>query len=121
MRTGADYRENVRHGRNVWLTGEGPMEDVTTHPAASAMVDEHVEWYDCHFYPEWGDVLLTWPDASGHQHTHSLALIPPKTSEDLRRLGKAISTVNFITGGNITHTPGYDALVALGMLNVLMV
>ena len=78
MRTGADYRENVRHGRNVWLTGEGPMEDVTTHPAVSAMVDEHVELYDCHFDPEWGDVLLTWQDARGHRHPHSLALIRPK-------------------------------------------
>ena len=54
MRTRSDYRENVRHGRNVWLIGEGPMEDVTTHPAASAMVGEHFEWYDCHFDFEWG-------------------------------------------------------------------
>ena len=85
------------------------------------MVGEHFEWYDCHFDFEWRDVLLTWPDARDHRHPHSLALIPPKTSEDFRRPGKAISTVNFITGGNTTHTPGYDALIALGMLNVLMV
>ena len=27
--------------------------------------------------------------------------------------------MHFITGGNMTHTPGYGALIALGMLNVL--
>jgi len=119
MRTGADYRESLRDGRNVWLTGEGPMEDVATHLAASAMVDEHVECYDRHFDPEWRDVPLTWPDASGQRHP--LALTPPKTSEDLRSLGKAISTVNFITGENITHISSYGALITLGRLNALMV
>ena len=27
--------------------------------------------------------------------------------------------MHFITGGNMTHTPGYGALIALGMLNSL--
>ena len=117
MRTGAEYRESLRDGRNVWVMGEGPVEDVTTHQATAAMVNEYVAWYDRHFDAGWQDMLLTEPDAEGKRHP--LALTPPKTSADLRRLGKAISAVHFITGGNMTHTPGYGALIALGMLNVL--
>ncbi len=117
MRTGADYKESLRDGRDVWVVGEGAVADVTVHPSTSAMVDEYVEWYDRHFDADWQDTLLTPPDGDGQRHP--LALTPPKTSADLRRLGKAISAVHFVTGGNMTHTPGYGALIALGLLNVL--
>ena len=117
MRTGADYKESLRDGRDVWVAGEGAVPDVTSHPATRGMVEEYVAWYDRHFDPEWQDILLTSSDGNGHRRP--LALTPPKTSDDLRRLGKAISAVHFITGGNVTHTPGYGALIALGMLNSL--
>ena len=117
MRTGVDYKESLRDGRKVWVVGEGPVEDVTTHPATAGMVNEYVAWYDRHFDPAWQDTLLTPPEAGGQRHP--LALTPPKTSDDLRRLGKAISAVHYLSGGNMTHTPGYGALIALGMLNVL--
>ena len=117
MRTGAEYRESLRDGRDVWVLGEGAVHDVTTHPSTSAMVDEYVAWHDRHFDPDWQDILLTPPDGNGQRHP--LALTPPKTSADLRRLGKAISAVHFVTGGNMTHTPGYGVLIALGLLNSL--
>ena len=117
MRTGAEYRESLRDGRDVWLVGEGAVADVTTHPSTSGMVEEYVAWYDRHFDADWQDVLLTEPDGKGERRP--LALTPPKTSDDLRRLGKEISAVHFATGGNMTHTPGYGALIALGLLNVL--
>ena len=117
MRTGAEYKESLRDGRDVWVLGEGAVPDVTTHPSTSAMVDEYVAWHDRHFDPDWQDTLLTPPDGNGQRHP--LALTPPKTSADLRRLGKAISAVHFVTGGNMTHTPGYGVLIALGLLNSL--
>ena len=117
MRTGAEYKESLRDGRSVWVVGEGAVADVTTHPATSSMVNEYVAWYDRHFDPQWQDTLLTSPDSKGQRRP--LALTPPMTSDDLRRLGKAISAVHFATGGNMTHTPGYGALIALGMVNVL--
>ena len=58
LRTGAEYREALRDGRKVWVIGEGAVEDVTTHPATRAMVDEYVAWYDRHFDPAWQDILL---------------------------------------------------------------
>ena len=117
MRTGAEYKESLRDGRSVWVAGEGAVADVTTHPATSAMVNEYVAWYARHFDPQWQDALLTSPDSKGQRRP--LAFTPPGTSDDLRRLGKAISAVHFATGGNMTHTPGYGALIALGMVNVL--
>lgn len=117
MRTGAEYKESLRDGRNVWVMGEGHVEDVTTGPATSAMVDEYVAWYDRHFDVDWQDILLTQPGVNGKRYP--LAFTPPKTSADLRSLGQAISAVHFVTGGNMTHTPGYGALIALGVLNVL--
>ena len=59
LRTGADYREALRDGRKVWVIGEGAVDDVTTHPATRAMVDEYVAWYDRHFDPTWHDAILT--------------------------------------------------------------
>jgi aromatic ring hydroxylase len=117
MRTGAAYRDSLRDGRQVWVLGHGPIADVTTHPATAAMVDEYAAWYDRHFAADWQDVLLTAPDANGQRHP--LAFMVPKTSAHLRQLGKAIAAVHFLTGGNMTHTPGYGALIALGVLNVL--
>ena len=117
MRIGAEYRESLRDGRDVWVVGEGAVADVATDPSTSAMVDEYVAWYDRHFDAEWQDMLLT--PSGGNGQRHPLALTLPKTSADLRRLGKAISAVHFVTGGNMTHTPGYGALIALGLVNVL--
>ena len=108
MRTGAEYKENLRDGRDLWVMGEGAVADVTAHPSASPMVDEYALWYDRHFDVDWQDILLTPSDGNGQRHP--IALTPPKTSADLRRLGKAISAVHFVTGGNMTHTPGYGAI-----------
>ena len=57
MRTGAEYRESLRDGRKVWVMGEGAVDDVTTHPATRAMVDEYAAWYDRHLDPAWQDVV----------------------------------------------------------------
>ena len=112
MRTGAEYRESLRDGRSVWVMGDGQIDDVTTHPTTAAMVEEYVAWYDRHFDADWQDVLLTEPDANSTRSP--LAFEVPKTSAHLRRLGKALSAVHFITGGNVTHTPGYGALIRAG-------
>jgi len=117
MRTGAEYRESLRDGRNVWVMGEGRIDDVTTHPATAAMVKEYVTWYDRHFDPNWQDILLTEPDPNGKRRPWAFEI--PTTADHLRRLGKAIAAVHFISAGNMTHTPGYGALIALGVLNVV--
>ena len=114
MRTGADYRQTLRNGRRVWVMGEGQVEDVTTHPATRAMVDEYAAWYDRHLDPEWQDLLLAAPNADGERVPWAYVL--PKSVEDLVSMGRSFAKTTFLSAGNITHTPAYGNLIALGVL-----
>ena len=117
MRTGSEYRDALHDGRRVWVIGEGLIEDVTLHPATRPMVDEYVAWYDRHHDPEWQDVLLTPSDGGGPRVPWAFTL--PRTSADLRAMGRSYAETIFLTAGNMTHTPGYGNLIALGILDVV--
>ncbi|MGH7098346.1 MAG: 4-hydroxyphenylacetate 3-hydroxylase N-terminal domain-containing protein [Stellaceae bacterium] len=117
MRTGAEYREALRDGRKLWVLGEGPVEDVTTHPATRAMVAEYVAWYDRHFDPDWRERLFAPPDAEGLRQAWAYVL--PKASEDLVGMGRSFAATTFLSAGNITHTPAYGNLIALGVLSAV--
>jgi aromatic ring hydroxylase len=114
MRTGAEYREALRDDRKVWVVGEGLVDDVTTHPATSAMVEEYVAWYDRHFDPAWQETLIA-PPAAGRERT-AWAYVLPKTSDDLIGMGRSFAKTIFLSAGNMTHTPGYGHLISLGVL-----
>jgi aromatic ring hydroxylase len=114
MRTGAEYREALRDGRRVWVMGEGLVEDVTTHPATRAMVDEYVAWYDLHFDPAWQEIALRPPDAESE--CVPWAYVVPKSADDLSEMGRFFSATTFLSAGNITHTPCYGHMIALGVL-----
>jgi aromatic ring hydroxylase len=117
MRTGAEYRDALRDGRKVWVLGEGRVEDVTTHPATSAMVEEYVAWYDRHFDPAWDDILFA-PAHSGKAPT-AWAYLLPKTGEDLIGMGRSFARTLFISAGNVTHTPAYGHLISMGVLTAV--
>ncbi len=108
-RTGAEYREALGDGRKVWVVGEGLVDDVRTHPATRAMIDEYAAWYDRHFDPVWRKTVCT-PDGLPWGY------VVPKTSDDLVAMGRCFSATTFLSAGNITHTPAYGALIALGIL-----
>jgi aromatic ring hydroxylase len=114
MRTGAEYRETLRDGRRVWVMGQGWVEDVTTHPATQAMVEEYVAWYDRHFDPDWREVLLAPTNAGGERVPWAYVL--PRSAEDLVGVGRSIAKTTFLSAGNITHTPAYGHLIAMGVL-----
>ena len=76
MRTGADYRKSLRDGRRVWVLGEGWVDDVATHPATRAMVDEYVAWYDRHFDPAWQDTVLAPAYRNEHEDLSIIACGP---------------------------------------------
>jgi aromatic ring hydroxylase len=114
MRTGGEYREALRDGRRVWVMGEGWVEDVTTHPATCAMVEEYALWYDRHLDPEWQDLLLA-PANSGGERV-PWAYVLPKSSADLIGMGRSFAKTTFLSAGNITHTPAYGNLIQLGVL-----
>ncbi|MGC2415213.1 MAG: 4-hydroxyphenylacetate 3-hydroxylase N-terminal domain-containing protein [Stellaceae bacterium] len=117
MRTGAEYREALRDGRRVWVMGEGLVEDMPTHPATSAMVEEYVAWYDRHFDPAWQETLIA-PWAPGREPT-AWAYLLPKTSDDLIGMGRSFAKTLFLSAGNITHTPAYGHLISMGVLTAV--
>jgi aromatic ring hydroxylase len=94
--------------------GHGFIDDVTTHPATRAMVDEYVAWYDLHFEAAWQDIALRPPDV--HSARMPWAYVVPKSAEDLSGMGRFIAATTFLSAGNITHTPCYGHLIALGVL-----
>jgi aromatic ring hydroxylase len=117
LRTGAEYREAMRDGRRVWVLGEGRVDDLTTHPATAAMVEEYVRWYDRHHDPEWHDVLLR-PATGGHDAI-PWAYVLPKTADDLVGMGRSYARTLFHSAGNITHDPAYGNLIATGVLTAV--
>jgi aromatic ring hydroxylase len=118
VRTGSEYREALHDGRRVWVIGEGLIDDVTLHPATRPMVEEYVAWYDRHQDPDWQDVVLTPPDAGGKRTPW--AFVAPRSAADLRAMGRCYAATTFLTAGNMTHTPGYGNLIALGIRDVVL-
>ena len=45
IRTGEQYRDGLRDGREVWIDGER-VKDVTKHPATKPIVDIRARMYD---------------------------------------------------------------------------
>src|SRR5689334_17324546 len=117
LRTASAYRAARRAARKVWVLGEGAIDDVTTHPATRAMVDEYVAWYDRHFDPAWQDTVLTPAQPDGTRTP--VGYLVPRTAEDLARMGRCFSSTTFLSAGNITHTPAYGHLIALGVLHAV--
>lgn len=117
VRTGSEYRDALHDGRRVWVIGEGLIEDVTLHPATRPMVDEYAAWYDRHHDPAWHDVLLAPSDGGAPRVPWAFTL--PRTAADLRAMGRSYARTIFPTAGNVTHTPGYGNLIALGILDVV--
>jgi 4-hydroxyphenylacetate 3-monooxygenase len=113
MRTGAQYRDALRDGRRVWVMGAGRVDDVTTHPATSAMVEEYVRWYDRHRDPAWQKALLP---AAGEGERAPWAFTLPRSGDDIRGMGRSFARTLFHSAGNITHDPAYGNLIALGIV-----
>ena len=45
LRTGNEYRESIRDGREIWIDGER-VHDMTTHPAFKPIIDVRARMYD---------------------------------------------------------------------------
>jgi aromatic ring hydroxylase len=97
--------------------GEGWVEDVTTHPATCAMVEEYAAWYDRHLDPAWREVLLAPRNEEGERLPWAYVL--PKSVDDLIGMGRSFAKTTFLSAGNITHTPAYGNLIAMGVLTAL--
>src|SRR5262249_20237408 len=59
--------------------------------------------------PTWCDTVFT-PDGAPWGY------ILPKCADDLVGMGRCFAATTFLSAGNITHTPAYGHLIALGVL-----
>lgn len=100
IRTGDEYRESIRDGREVWMNGER-VEDVTTHPAFKPVVDIRARIYDLAHDDETCDVLTYADPDSGERFAIGPKL--PRTREDWHAKRRAVDTVLSDVGGVVTR------------------
>ena len=100
IRTGDEYRESLRDGREVWIDGES-VPDVTAHPMFRPLVDVRARIYDMQHDPATSGTM-TWRDeASGEACAIGLKL--PLTREDWECKRRAVDAVMWDVGGVVTR------------------
>src|SRR3954452_9189123 len=96
IRTGEEYRESVRDGREIWINGER-VPDVTTHPAFKPMVDVRARIYDMAHDPDTRDVMSYADPDTGERNAIGLRL--PRSREDWHDKRRAVDAVMDDVGG----------------------
>lgn len=96
IRTGDEYRESIRDGREVWIDGER-VPDVTVHPAFKPLVDIRARIYDLAHEEATADAMTYVDEASGERC--AIGLKPPVSREDWERKRRAVDTVLDDVGG----------------------
>ncbi len=79
LRTGAQYLDSLRDGRQVWINGER-VADVTTHPAFRPIVSLRARLYDMAHEAQHSAAMSYADDGSGERC--NLALKLPRTQQD---------------------------------------
>jgi 4-hydroxyphenylacetate 3-monooxygenase len=98
IRTGEQYRESIRDGREIWINGE-KVADVTTHPAFRPLVDIRARIYDLAHEPATRDVMTY--DEDGE--INAIQQKPPLSREDWDAKRLATDTVLTTVGGVVTR------------------
>ena len=100
LRTGDEYRESIRDGREVWMNGE-KIPDVTTHPAFKPSVDARALIYDLQHRPDREEQMTYVDEGTGERCAIALKL--PKTRQDWRDKRRAVDIVMDEVGGVVTR------------------
>lgn len=98
IRTGEQYREGLRDGREIWIDGER-VSDLTTHTATRPIVDVRARMYDMQHEAEFSSTLTYVEDNSRHSIFNRL----PKTQADWNDKWRAVDTVMKDIGGVVTR------------------
>ena len=96
IRTGAQYRESLKDGREIWINGER-VKDVTTHPAFKPIVDARARIYDMAHEDKYREVM-SYMD-KGTNEPNNIGYKPPKTREDWHDKRRAVDAVMNDLGG----------------------
>ena len=96
IRTGEEYRESIRDGREVWICGER-VADVPSHPAFKPIVDARARIYDMAHEAATREVMVRRDPESGEECC--VAHQPPRAREDWADKGRAVDAVTRELGG----------------------
>src|SRR5258706_11165611 len=99
IRTGAQYRDSIRDGREVYIGGER-VREVTTHPMFKPLVDIRARIYDMQHETRHAPVM-SYPDARGELCAVGLKL--PHSREDWHAKRRATDAVLDEIGGGVTR------------------
>ena len=96
LRTGDEYRESIRDGREVWMNGER-IKDVPSHPAFKPIVDVRARIYDMAHEERFRDVMSYVDAESGESNCIGYKL--PHTQDDWHAKRAAVDAVFDDIGG----------------------
>jgi 4-hydroxyphenylacetate 3-monooxygenase len=99
IRTGEQYRDSIRDGRQVWINGER-VTDVTAHPMFRPLVDVRARIYDMQHDPRFADALSYRSEAG---EVCAVALELPRTRADWHAKREAVEVVLNEIGGVVTR------------------
>ena len=100
LRTGDQYRDSLRDGREVWIDGK-KVKDIPNHPIFKPIVDIRARIYDMAHEAQFSQ-LLTYTDAtSGEKNCIGSKL--PKTKSDWSSKRRAIKTIMYEVGAVVTR------------------
>ena len=100
LRTGKDYIESLRDGREVWIDGE-QVQDVPTHPAFAPVVNVRARIYDLAREAGTKD-LLTYVDEETAERCATTSR-PPRSREDWRAKRASVDAILDDAGGVVTR------------------
>jgi 4-hydroxyphenylacetate 3-monooxygenase len=98
IRTGDEYREGLRDGREIWIDGER-VSDVTVHPAFKPIVDVRARIYDMQHEQTYSD-RLTYTDGDKRL---TKFYKPPREKQDWTDKVDAVDAVMKDIGGVVTR------------------
>lgn len=122
IRTGDEYRESIKDGREVYIAGE-KVKDVTTHPAFKPIVDVRAKIYDMQHSASTKEMMTYKAD---NNEECAIALKLPRSQQDWWNKKKATDSMMNKVGGVVTRvgdeTVGemwslYDAQSTLNEVN----
>ena len=100
IRTGEQYRESIRDGREVWIDGER-VKDVTGHPAFKPAVNARARIYDMAHSGATADLMSYVDDETGERNC--VANKPPRTQADWWDKRRAVDAVLDEVRGVVTR------------------
>lgn len=100
LRTGNDYLDSIRDGRQVWIDGER-VEDVATHPAFKPIVDIRARIYDMGHEEATKDIMTYVDEETGQEC--SIGSKPPVDKADWYDKKHAVETTLRDVGGVVTR------------------